>query len=235
MKIAIVNNSGNVGKSIIANQLLKSRIPDCEIIAVESINDDGTDNEKLKGNQFDKIIDKIFDFDNAVLDIGSSNIESFLAKMKKFKGTEDDIDLFIVPTVNEVKQIKDTISIINQLSDMNIPKNRICVVFNKISDDDIITDCFYELFGMEDNVTINEHAVIYLSELFSRLTELNMSISDLADDPIDYRQRARAEKDRVKRSRLTQKYATKALAKGVKENLDTVFSIIFPDGINNDE
>ena len=235
MKIAIVNNSGNVGKSIIANQLLKPRIPYCEIIAVESINDDGTDNEKLKGNQFDKIIDKIFDFDNAVLDIGSSNIESFLAKMKKFKGTEDDIDLFIVPTVNEVKQIKDTISIINQLSDMNIPKDRICVVFNKISDDDIITDCFYELFGMEDNVTINEHAVIYLSELFSRLTELNMSISDIADDPIDYRQLARAEKDRVKRSRLTQKYATKALAKGVKENLDTVFSIIFPDGINNDE
>lgn len=235
MKIAIVNNSGNVGKSIIANQLLKPRIADCEIIAIESINDDGTDNEKLKGKQFDKIIDKIFDFDNAVLDIGSSNIESFLAKMKQFKGTEDDIDLFIVPTVNEIKQIKDTISIINQLSDMNISKDRICVIFNKITEDDIITDSFYELFGMEDIVSVNEHAVIYLSELFSRLTELNMSISDLADDPTDYRQLARAEKDRVNRSLLTQKYATKALARGVKENLDNVFTLIFPNGVTNNE
>lgn len=48
MKIIVINFSGNVGKSIVAQHLLKPRMEDSTIIAVESINSDGTQDEKSK-------------------------------------------------------------------------------------------------------------------------------------------------------------------------------------------
>ena len=49
MKIAVINFSGNVGKSTIARNLLAPRIPDAEVFAVETINSDGTEDETMKG------------------------------------------------------------------------------------------------------------------------------------------------------------------------------------------
>ena len=43
--IAVINKSGNSGKSMLTNQVLKTRITNSKVIAVETINDDGTDNE----------------------------------------------------------------------------------------------------------------------------------------------------------------------------------------------
>ena len=40
MKLAVINFSGNVGKSTVACHLLAPRIPDCQVVAVESINAD---------------------------------------------------------------------------------------------------------------------------------------------------------------------------------------------------
>ena len=40
MKVAVINFSGNVGKTTIARHLLAPRIPDADFIAVESINAD---------------------------------------------------------------------------------------------------------------------------------------------------------------------------------------------------
>ena len=227
MIIAIVNNSGNVGKSMIANQVLKNRIPNARIIAVETINDDGTDNEKLRGDQFDKILDSIFDYDDAIIDIGSSNIEAFLEKMHKFKGSEHNIDLFIVPTVNEVKVINDTVSIIQQLSLIGISKYKIAVIFNKVEDRDILQDTFCSVFANGDLATINKACCIYKNELFNRLTEINMSIDDIANDDTDYRLLIRKEDDSNKRTILKWKLATHYLALGVKENFDIVFNSLF--------
>lgn len=42
LKIAVLNNSGNVGKSTICQTVLKPRLPESEIIRVETINSDGT-------------------------------------------------------------------------------------------------------------------------------------------------------------------------------------------------
>lgn len=38
MKLAVLNFSGNVGKSTVARHLLAPRIPGCPLVAVESIN-----------------------------------------------------------------------------------------------------------------------------------------------------------------------------------------------------
>ena len=42
MKLAVINFSGNVGKTTVARHLLAPRIPGCQVVSVESINaDDG--------------------------------------------------------------------------------------------------------------------------------------------------------------------------------------------------
>ena len=64
MKVAVMNFSGNVGKTTVAGQLLKPRMENARIFSIESINAgadaDGLEVEKMKEidkwlNQFRKI------------------------------------------------------------------------------------------------------------------------------------------------------------------------------------
>ncbi|MDA1379239.1 hypothetical protein PCI56_04290 [Plesiomonas shigelloides subsp. oncorhynchi] len=83
MKVIVINFSGNVGKSIVAQHLLKPRIDNSVVIAVESINFDGSQDEKIKGKAFSDIMDKAMLHDNVIIDVGASNVEEFLNQMKK--------------------------------------------------------------------------------------------------------------------------------------------------------
>lgn len=51
LKAAVLNNSGNVGKSTICQTLLKPRLDGAEIIKVETINSDGTNDSKLSAKE----------------------------------------------------------------------------------------------------------------------------------------------------------------------------------------
>ncbi|MCR8998723.1 hypothetical protein [Rahnella perminowiae] len=80
MKIAVLNNSGNVGKSTICNALLQPRLPESRVIKVETINTDGTLDEKVSANDFIEISRMIDSSPCAIVDVGSSNIETFFKK-----------------------------------------------------------------------------------------------------------------------------------------------------------
>jgi hypothetical protein len=54
MKIAVINFSGNVGKTTVARHLLLPRMAGAEIIAVESINADDGQGQALRGRQLDR-------------------------------------------------------------------------------------------------------------------------------------------------------------------------------------
>jgi len=52
MKLAVINFSGNVGKTTVARHLLAPRIPGCQVVAVESINADEAQPVTIRGRQF---------------------------------------------------------------------------------------------------------------------------------------------------------------------------------------
>ena len=56
MKVAVINFSGNVGKTTVAAHLLKPRMRDATIFSVESLNldasADGIAVEKMRGRKF---------------------------------------------------------------------------------------------------------------------------------------------------------------------------------------
>lgn len=230
MKIIVINFSGNVGKSIVTQHLLKPRIENSTIIAVESINSDGTQDEKIKGKAFTEIMDRALEHENIIIDVGASNVEEFLNQMKKSIGSHEDFDFFIVPTINKVKQIDDTDSTICALSDMGIEPNRIRVLFNMIDDDTNIEKAFDQLMNNADMATINTSAIIYENELFNRLDEAKFkTIAEIVNDDTDYKQLISQtdEGDTATRRTYSRALGIRRLAIGVQRMLDNTYRELF--------
>ncbi|MEC6816962.1 MULTISPECIES: StbB family protein [Photobacterium] len=225
MKICVINFSGNVGKSVISQHLLKPRLENSEIIAVESINSDGTNDEKIKGKRYSDIMDKVMEHDNAIIDVGASNVEDFIQQMNKAIGSHEEFDYFIVPTIYKNKQITDTVATIEALSEMGIEKERIRVLFNLIDEDTILRKDFAPIFETTDIASISINAVIQENELFNRLHEIEnfSSINNLVIDDTNYRELIQQTNDKSERLIYSRRLGLKRLAVGVERMLDNTF------------
>ena len=231
MKIAVINFSGNVGKSIISQHLLQPRMNNAKIIAVESINSDGTDNETIKGKEFADIMESVSELDDVIVDIGASNVEEFMKKMNFFTDSQYDFDYFIVPTINKPKQLTDTQSTINELHNLDIDPSNIKIVFNMVDVDDNMTRIFADIIDECDHMAkIDTKAIIYENELFTRLKDEAKSIADLINDDTDYKALIQSTDDRIERRQLSHKLGTKRLALGVSKQLDNTFTVLFGKG-----
>ncbi|MGR2669664.1 StbB family protein [Vibrio campbellii] len=226
MKICVINFSGNVGKSIVSQHLLKPRIENSNIISVESINSDGTNDEKIKGKRFTDIMNRVLDIQNVIVDVGASNVEDFLQQMKKSIGSQDDFDYFVVPTIFKNKQIIDTVATIDTLNDIGIEKERIKVIFNMLDEDSNLLYDFKEVFDCKNVATVSEDICIYESELFNRLHEISdfESISTLTHDATDYKTLIQSTEDKAERSEYITKLGLKRLAIGVERMLDNTYA-----------
>lgn len=229
MKIAVMNFSGNVGKSTIARHLLLPRVKDAELISVETINSDDGDGRAVRGTEFGALSEHLMMTDNAIVDVGSSNIEPFTKLMDQYQGSHEDMDLFVIPVVKEAKQMRDTINTIETLAAMGVDAKRIAVVFNRVDVDENVEDTFYPIFNLHAEnpaFTLNAKAAIDFSELYQRLRSLDTSIDDLLNDGIDWRAKLRESKDPDERQRIVMRISASRLAKSAKANLDDVFAVL---------
>ena len=85
MKIAVINFSGNVGKTTIARHLLLPRIDGAELFSVESLNAADGEGHAMRGRQFGELQELLQTMDSAVVDIGASNVEELLDLMRRNK------------------------------------------------------------------------------------------------------------------------------------------------------
>src|SRR5690606_28681595 len=104
MKVAVTNYSGDLGESGGAPDVLAPRMPNAEFVAVESINADEGTGEVVRGKQFGQLQEQLLMVDEAVIDIGASNVEDFVKLMQQYRGSHEDFDYFVVPAVKESKQ-----------------------------------------------------------------------------------------------------------------------------------
>jgi MinD-like ATPase involved in chromosome partitioning or flagellar assembly len=172
MKIAVINFSGNVGKSTIAKHVLIPKLKGAQLFNVETINADEHDSaETLKGKQFSELSEAMTVIaGDAVVDIGASNVEEVLKFFAKSKGAHEDFDFFVVPVIPERKQMRDTISTIEALADIGVPAKKIRLVFNNIESDDSprkVCSALFSYWESEKNFTLNENAVIPANDLFT--------------------------------------------------------------------
>ncbi|MBS1943297.1 MAG: plasmid stabilization protein [Bacteroidetes bacterium] len=233
MKIAVLNFSGNVGKTTIAAHLLKPRMPNARIYSVESINSgadaSGVEVEKLRGKKFGSMIDAIMLLDEAIIDVGASNVEDFMKMMQQYAGSHEEMDYFIVPVVKEKKVQEDTVNTIRALRTIGIPAKKIRVVFNKLDVDESPSDEFPSLYGLaasEKSCIVTDDATIRSNEVFERLKTLNKSLGDLVNDPVDYRQKLREATSQEDKEHCVQMVALKRLSVTADENMQRVFKAI---------
>lgn len=231
MKAAVINFSGNVGKSTVATHLLMPRIKDAEFFAIESINsDEGQEGEKLRGKQFGQLIEYIMTIDAAVVDIGASNVEEFAKLMHQYRGSHEEFDYFVVPVVKDGKQQRDTVATIQDLAKMGIPAKKIRVVFNMLGVDETIERAFAPMLAFyeaEKRFTLKPKAVLYASDIYQGLRALNISVTDLLNDPTDYRALQREAKTQEEKAKIAGMRSLKLLAISAQENLDEVFTALF--------
>ncbi len=229
MKIAVINFSGNVGKSTVARHLLAPRLHDAQVIPVESINSDGTDDQTVQGKQFGDLMEALALMDDAVVDIGASNVEDLVNQMKLYRGSHEDFDLFIVPTVSKLKQQRDTISTIDALSEIGIPAKKIRLVFNMVELDETPERIFSGLFEYHNsakNFTLNPKAVIHVNDIYAKLNGSDRTIAQILNDPTDLKEQLKAAKDSDEKMRISRLIGIKRLAAGVTDELDSVYKVL---------
>lgn len=234
MKVAVMNFSGNVGKTTVAGHLLKPRMGDAQIFSIESINAgadaDGLEVEKMKGKKFGELVDELMPLDSAIIDVGASNVEDFLKLMQQYDGSHEEFDYFVVPVVKEKKVQSDTVNTIRALHKLGIDKKKIRMVFNKVEIDDSVEDEFAALFGLaqsEKSFIAKPEAVIYANEVFERLKTVGRSLGDITADETDYRAKLRQTTDEDEKELCIRMVALKRLAITANKNLDDVFKVLF--------
>lgn len=236
MKKAVINYSGNVGKSTIVTHLLAPRMPGAPVFEFETVNAnaavDGMEIERIKSRHFGQWQEQLIQADSAIVDIGSSNAEEFMKRMAQYDGSHEEFDYFIVPVITMRKQQGDTINIIRDLKNMGVPKEKIRVIFNMVDVDQSVEDDFAALFGLakkEKSFVINPKAVIYENEVFPKLKAANKTLKDLLEDPTDWRALLSTlpKEKESEREHCARMISLQRVAKTARRNLDMVYETLF--------
>jgi hypothetical protein len=226
MKIAVLNFSGNVGKSTIARHLLSPRMPKAGVVAVETINADSASDNTIRGADFGKLQRDLQLEDEAIVDVGASNVEQFLALMRQYHESHEDFDLYLVPTVPALKQQRDTTECIVELANLGVPAHKIYVVFNLVEPGLDTEATFEPIFNFVDATklcTADPQAVIYKNEVFALIRNSGESLSDVVNDTTDFKAAIKNASNSSEKLALAERLSVRRLAVGVNQNLDSVF------------
>lgn len=229
MKVAVISFSGNVGKTTIARHLLAPRMPGAKVVSIESINAGDDQDHVIRGRQFAELQEYLQVVDDVVVDIGASNVEELLALMRRYRGSHEDFDYFIIPTVPARKQQQDTLATLAELSRLGIPADKVRLVFNMVED---VTDLERVFDPVLAFVRSSPVACVSLdcrlgtNEIYGRVNGAGADLSALAADRSDYKSLIAAATDGTERLALAQRLATRRLASGVVPELDACFAAL---------
>lgn len=229
MKLAVINYSGNVGKTTIARHLLAARIPGCQVVAVESINADEGQQVTIRGHEFSQLQEFLQSVDNVIIDIGASNVEELLKLMRRYRDSQEDFDGFVVPTVPARKQQQDTAATLAELARIGIPPERLRLVFNQVDDDSPLERTFETLLSYcaaSGVVVADTAARLSFNEVYALVRGTGQSLLDVAQDTIDYKAEIAKAGSQVDKIALARKLATRRLARGVLPELDACFAAL---------
>lgn len=234
MKVAVINFSGNPGKTTLVDNLLAPRMR-AQKFQVETINAGASTNdsaERLKGKNYGALQEDLMLLNSAIVDVGASNVEEFIKQMGQFAGSHEEFDYFVVPTVSEKKQQIDTVNTIETLAGLGVPPKKIRVVFNKVELEDAndVSHLFGTIFGFyaeTKRFTLRPEAVVFKNEIFERLHALKKTVSEIVADATDYRAMLREAKDEDAKAFAVNMISAQRLARSAHQNLEDVYKTLF--------
>lgn len=229
MIILAINFSGNVGKSTLCQQLFVPRLNKATLIPIESINSDGTSDDNIRGRAFDTLMERMLLSENAIIDVGASNVEEFINQIKLHYGSHEEFDHVIIPTVPDQKQQIDTWQTVKQLNEIGFNPAKIKIIFNKLDSYTPVDKAFNYLFVQHSRANIcqlNANWVVHENELFSKMQSSGLLISDLAKDETNYKSLIVSSEDQEEKIRLIKKLGDQRLSVGVNQSFDKLFNAL---------
>ena len=233
MKIMILNNSGNVGKSFITRELfyfnMQSNCDDVALIEIETHNSAsskfGIDTLKISGKELSTLFKQILMSDCAIIDVGASNIVALFEELAKNNAGNiiEEIDYFVVPVTPKAKIQDDSLKVLYALQSLNVPKEKIKVIFNAVYN---IKQMNVFIQKSKEIVDINENLVILEYEYLNEIEKMGVTTYQLANSDKDYKALA---KEAYKNGDMEKgdKYADLSLmqgsAKKITEKLKEIF------------
>ena len=226
-----MNNSGNVGKSMVCDTLLKPRIKQAQTIKIETLNSDGSLDDKISSKNIKQVFERMDAIDVALIDIGSSNIENFMNNLSKLEGAHEDIDFFFIPTTTTPKQQVDTISTIEGLLDLGVNKQQIKIIFNFYDPDLKVSQLYPLIFesSLSKTLGLDKMSNVFTitdNPVFDMVGEMGKSFAAIANDDRDFKELIRSTEDPVSRALLSHQRTAHRLATGFNRELDLTFSKI---------
>ena len=225
MHIAVLNYSGNVGKSTIARHLLSPRLGHCPVFFVESINAGGDKATNVKGRDLRDVLVDMAVLNDAVVDIGSSNIEQAVSQLKNMANSHEDFDFFVIPTVPVKKQQQDTFEICQDLMGLGIKPAKIRLVLNQVPLDVETKKVFQLLMDLLADFDFDFETVLHLNDVYPLLG--NMTIDRAIADHMDFKAKIAATNDVNLKRELATALGISRLAKTAKRELDAAFESMF--------
>jgi len=233
MKIAVLNSSGNVGKSTITKEFIYPRLANPLIVEIETVNASNINNTNLNiknyntNDDIEELYFNIIESDNVVVDIGASNLSGFFEKVLDFEGFLEVFDYFIIPTVSTIKETEDTIKTIEFLKNIDVAEDKIKVIPNKVKKD--VKSEFAILFK-NLSIPVDTNVFIKDSKLFSNLALLKADIKSVYRSDLDYYKSEilQAETPQEK-MRLIKMDMSNRMAHTIIKNFDEMFEILFDE------
>ncbi|CAB3772099.1 StbB family protein [Paraburkholderia humisilvae] len=238
MSIAIVNCSGNSGKTTVTRELLAPRLPHMSVRQVESINADDSTGPKVEvmiAARFDELHEELMRGRNLLVDIGASNFEEYLNRLDSSEGAQEDYTCFIVPTEPESKQMKDTIKTINMLADLGVEPGRIRALLNKVelvkseAREVTLRRHFAQLFELHDRTgmfELHHDAALPRNDVFTLAAAAGRTIHDIAIDGVDYKAQLVDAGTDAEKERLVKLVGLKRKALSIEPVLDHAFNAL---------
>ncbi|MGU7843930.1 StbB family protein [Burkholderia sp. AW33-5] len=238
MSIAIVNCSGNVGKTTVTRELLAPRLSHMSVRQVESINTDDSAGPKVEvmiAARFDELHEELMRGRDLLVDIGASNVEEYLNRLDSSEGAQEDYACFIVPVEPESKQMKDTMKTINLLADLGVEPERIRVLLNKVellkSEPREVTlrrhfGQLLDLHEQDASFLLNHDALVPKNDVFTLAAAAGRTIHDIATDGVDYKAQLAGAANDAEKDRLVKLVGLKRKALSIEPLLDLAFSAL---------
>lgn len=240
--VCVLSITGKVGKSTFVNNVLAPRMPDAKIYRLETINLSGlTDNEvvQMKGKDIVKLQNALAKVNTGIVDIGASNIETFLLSLAQQPGAHMDYDYFVIPveaTDQKADATDEFFKLVEILHKQGVEPERIKVVFNKLP---VNSEIEYEMrrvfkaHEIQGYFTLDARAVITDSPAFAALSEVKKTFAEMCNDKTQYRKEFTATpiENQEKRMELTKLMRAQSAVKPVFCEFDTVFKVLFEQAL----
>lgn len=234
MKVALINNSGNVGKTTIAREVLGTNMRDAAVIEVETHNTGNKKYERvfkeyyqLNATDIEEFYARLVESDEVVLDVGASNILDFLRQLEQYAEFEMLIDIFVIPTTKDAKQLQDTIKTIKILLDLGIAPDKIVVVANRANPNTFEKD-FAVIANAQKQLgfRFGKDLMIRETSLLKDLEFLGKTLTEVVTDETDYRQKIVETKGTSQQAKWVKMDLAKMAGKKTYEDFRKVYAAI---------